>query len=171
MDSKLVSKQALADHWGVGVRTIERAVESGGLPHEGSRLSLRFNLEQADAWRTTKRSRRGHRPSVADVVSPTSPADVPTVPVQEAERRKLLAEAELKEHKLRELRGQAISAERTYDLALQAFSNVRTRVRAVATTMAPRLADVPHPAGEIEVLLLQALDGALECLSMDVFEK
>jgi hypothetical protein len=45
-----LTKQQLADHWGVDLRTITRYV-AAGLPHTGSRRTLRFNVETAERWR------------------------------------------------------------------------------------------------------------------------
>jgi hypothetical protein len=47
-----LTKRELAEHWHVDERTISRYVKAG-LPHVGSRRTLRFNLEKAEAWRAS----------------------------------------------------------------------------------------------------------------------
>jgi hypothetical protein len=49
--AKLTTRQ-LAEHWRVDQRTIRRYIRAG-LPHVGSRRTLRFNLEKAEAWRAS----------------------------------------------------------------------------------------------------------------------
>jgi hypothetical protein len=47
-----LTKKQLAEHWAVDERTISRYV-AAGLPRTGSRRTLRFNLEKAEAWRAS----------------------------------------------------------------------------------------------------------------------
>jgi hypothetical protein len=66
------------------------------------------------------------------------------------------------------LTGKLVEADKVLEATEKAFSNVRVCLRGLAKSLAPLLAANNHPP-EIEKLLADAIDGALEGLSTDVF--
>lgn len=89
------------------------------------------------------------------------------VELTEAERRKAVAEAELKELQLAQKRGELVNAEEMQAAIAKAFSNVKTRVLGVASTLAPRLA-VTTEANVCQALTYDALASALSDLAGNV---
>lgn len=161
----MITKLELANLWKTSERTIERYLLDG-LPHEGSRLTLRFDPAAAEAWRANRRSRKPKRP-LATMARSAPPPDA--VDIRAAEFQKVLAEAQFKQLKVQALRGQLLDRERVHDAASAAFKNVQLRMRAIPKALAARLAATDVPA-EVEEVLATAIDGALDELSLEVFK-
>lgn len=68
-----LSKRQLAGKWNVDERTIARYVRSG-MPHDGSRTTLRFNLAACERWRDGNIVRR--MPKLPVRSAPLSPWDL-----------------------------------------------------------------------------------------------
>lgn len=67
------------------------------------------------------------------------------------------------------LTGKLLDADKVLHVAEQAFTNVRVRLRALPRSLAPVLATMGNRPADIESTLMDAIDGALESLSEDVF--
>jgi len=67
------------------------------------------------------------------------------------------------------LTGKLVEVGRVFDAAQKAFRNVRIRMRSLPKSLAPVLA-VNNSAADIERVLLDAIDDALEGLATDIFK-
>jgi hypothetical protein len=143
-----------AKQLGLSTRQLSRLVEMG-MPRVGAGRKARFGPE-ALQWHREYLARQGATGRSVSALA-------------RAQARKLTVDADRSALKLERERGKLLDADRVLEVTENAFSNVRVRMRGLAKSMAPILAANSHPA-EVERMLLDAVDGALESLSTDVLK-
>lgn len=160
---KLVNKSELAEILGVTERTLTRWQDEPSSPlpiRERAKKrgqSHAYDTEECIEWVFERRT----TPDTGEAAGVTQ---------TEAERRKAVADAELKELKVAAERGRLVEADEVEAAYAKAFANVRARVRAVAPASAPDVARADDPA-HVQDLLLAALDDALRDLSDGVIQE
>jgi hypothetical protein len=123
----------------------------------------KLDPERADVERA-----RSTRPRVSARPSPSRHDDGRTDPYRTARTVNETYKAKTTKLEYERMTGKLVEADKVMEAAEKAFSNCRVRLRGLARSMAPILAANIHPS-EIEKMLGDAIDGALEGLSTDVF--
>jgi hypothetical protein len=168
MKQRELTKRQLADHWRVDLRTITRYV-AAGLPHKGSRRTLRFNLETAEGWRAGTVAPHMPRVTSKPAPAPVTASGASVDPYRQARTVNETYKARTAKLEYERLTGKMVEGDKIMEAAEKAFVNARVRLRGLAKSMAPILAANIHPA-EVEKMLADAIDGALEGLSRNVFD-
>ena len=151
-DSDKLTKIALAKRFGVTTRTVDNYVAEH-MPHHGARKSLYFLWHECLAWWRAREIEKAIPPSSSDSESGDG------VSLTEAERRKMLADAELKELKVAREKGKLVAIADVAAAQGQIASNIRTRLRALPAKLTPRL--VGRRRQDIKTLLEKEIDAAL----------
>jgi phage terminase Nu1 subunit (DNA packaging protein) len=145
-----LSKVDLSRFYGVHVNTISQWV-SKGCPFiskgSGGRKWV-FSSAAVTAWRE-------------DQIAQQALGDVTSLDIDEARRRKLAAEAALTELDLSHRRGELIEIEYIADLVGDEYANVRAKILALPTKLAPLLlglTSLTEVRGIIETGIIEALE-------------
>jgi len=145
-----LSKADLARFYGVSVNTVSQWIAKGCPFLSKGNLSRKWIFSSADVtkWRE-------------DQIAQQALGDVSSLDIDEARRRKLAAEAALTELDLSHRRGELIEVELIADLVGDEYANVRAKILALPTKLAPLLlgvASLAEARGIIEAGIIEALE-------------
>jgi hypothetical protein len=159
---ELVSKSEYARRRGCSAAYISKLVRQGKLATIGDKIDPIAADAALNATRERVRVPFPEKPTTTRLQDSLSRSYLAAKTANETYKAKLQRlEFELKTGKL-------LQADKVLESAEKAFSTVRVRMRGLAKSMAPILAAQNRP-GEIEKILSEAIDGALEGLSQKVF--
>ena len=145
-----LSKADLAKFYGVSLPTISQWVGKGCpfISKGGQGRKWVFSSSAVTTWRE-------------DQIAQQALGDVSSLDIDEARRRKLAAEAALTELDLSHRRGELIEVELIADLVGDEYANVRAKILALPTKLAPLLlgvASLAEARGIIESGIIEALE-------------
>lgn len=155
MSGMELTKADLAKCLGVSLPTVTSWVRKG-CPYVEKGSKARpwiFNTASVIAWRE-------------DQAALNAVGDTASLDIDEARRRKLAAEAAMVELDLSKRRGEVIEIEEVAGVVGDDYANVRAKLLALPTKLAPQLIGIEDPA-ECQALIERGVAEALEELTAD----
>lgn len=159
---KLVNKAELAEICGVSLTSIDNWIRQG-LPYvEKGDLSSpwTFDTYQVIKWKTKK------APKPTKLATSTDSEEPEAIDINEAKRRKAVAEAKLAELDLHLKQEKVILLEAVQMAVTEEFNRIRTRFLGLPAKLAPRLFQTDNPA-KIQELLNKDIRATLAELTYD----
>lgn len=150
MTKQLWSLSALAVEFGMDRRAVARRID--GIPPAGK-------LRKADAW---------HLEDVAALLVELPAADADGLTIEEAKRRRAVAEAQLAEMQVAREAGRLVEVAAVDEVMIATFSRVRARLLAVPSRVSPLL--VGCTPAEAHEVVRKAIWAALQELSETTVE-
>lgn len=145
---KLVSREEIAEILGVDVRTITNYVRAhSDFPNRVDGKNRRFPVARCVAWKIDH--------DVASAIAAMAPPAPQTL--IDAEKRKAIADAELSELKVQQMRAEVVPIADSIREVERAFSAVRSRLMSVPGEYAPRFLNLTSmPAAVMQLRDLAA---------------
>lgn len=150
-----VGQDELADMFGVSPKTVA-AWKRSGMPADESTRPMTFVVNECIKWRETK-------------IKEQADGSELKIEIDEAKRRKTLAEARRVEIEVEVRRGELVSVEQVGKEIENDYAKVKAKLTALPSKLAPILATVDTP-NECKIYLEQAIHEALTELAAMDFE-
>jgi phage terminase Nu1 subunit (DNA packaging protein) len=158
----LITKAELAKLWELKPRQIERYVSEQGMPCQGKRRTLRFDVAQVEEWRNRHHPQRPRASTAPRHVTTESSAGDGTAPVYSLELARWTqqkADAAAMANQLK--RGELVSKDAVYDLWAHTVEVVKTNLRRIPVKVALELSQETRPA-VIQQRILKEIDAVLQ---------